>query len=196
MRTTIALPGARADRGHGVVLRGGRSAAASRRRRQGRCRGGDGRRRAIHSGEVRRMVVKATGGKPVAAAAMPFLQAEALEEIVCRRSVLAYAQRQGEAATAAQLDAALAELKANLRAQRRSMEDFLKGQSVTEADLHRQLAWNVVWQRYLARYVTPAQRRGLFSGPSSRVGRQPGFGEPDPAAAGRGGRAVNARTRW
>ena len=117
---------------------------------------------AIHSGEVRRMVVKATGGKPVAAAAMPFLQAEALEEIVCRRLVLAYAQRQGEAATAAQLDAALAELKANLRAQHRSMEDFLKGQSVTEADLHRQLAWNVVWERYLARYVTPARARPIF----------------------------------
>ena len=42
------------------------------------------------------------------------------------------------------------------------MEDFLKGQSVTEDDLHRQLAWNVVWERYLARYVTPCAARPYF----------------------------------
>ncbi len=116
----------------------------------------------ILAGEVRRLLAKATGGKPASAAAEPFLRAQVLEELIGRRLVLAYARRRGEAATAAEIDAALADLKAALQSQHRDLEDFLKSQSIGPDDLRRQLAWNVVWQRYLARYVTPAQSAAYF----------------------------------
>ena len=108
------------------------------------------------------MLAKATGGKPASAAAEPFLRAQVLEELVGRRLVLAYARRCGEAATAAEIDAALADLKAAPKSQHRDLEDFLKGQSIGPDDLRRQLAWNVVWQRYLDRYVTPARSAAYF----------------------------------
>ena len=108
------------------------------------------------------MLAKATGGKPVNAAAQPFLKAEVLEEIVSRRLVLAYARRSGTAASAAELDSALAELQAKLKSQHRSLDDFLRAQSVTQDDLRRQLAWNVVWEKYLARYVTAERLAGYF----------------------------------
>jgi hypothetical protein len=116
----------------------------------------------IVAGEVKRLLAKATGGKPASAAAEPVLRAQALEEAVARRLVLAYARRCGEAATAAEIDAALADLKTTLRSQHRTIEDFLKSQSIGTDDLRRQLAWNVVWQRYLARYVTPARSAAYF----------------------------------
>ena len=118
----------------------------------------------ILAGEVRRLLAKATGGKPASAAAEPFLRAQVLEELIGRRLVLAYARRRGEAATAAEIDAALADLKAALQSQHRDLEDFLKSQSIGPDDLRRQLAWNVVWQRYLARYVTPERSAKPISG--------------------------------
>ena len=116
----------------------------------------------IRADEVNRLLSKATGGKPAAAAAKPFLQAQALSEIVDRRLVLAYARRNHEAATEAQIDAALADLKAKLKSQRRTLEDFLKDQSSTPSDLRRQLAWNIVWEKYVARYVTPERSERYF----------------------------------
>ena len=116
----------------------------------------------IRAGEVNRLLTKATGGKPASAAAQPFLQAQALSEIVNRRLVLAYARRNHELATEAQIDAALADVKAKLKSQRRTLEDFLKDQSSTPSDLRRQLAWNIVWEKYSARYVTPERSERYF----------------------------------
>ena len=56
----------------------------------------------------------------------------------------------------------MADLKTTLRSQHRSLDDFLKRQSIGKEDLRRQLAWNVVWQRYLARYVTPERSEKYF----------------------------------
>ena len=103
---------------------------------------------AIRAGEVERLMAKATQGKKPEPDSLRFLQAQLLEEIIARRLVLAYAQRTGEAATAAEMAAERAALKSQLAARRRSIEDFLKAESIGQADLDRQLAWNVVWRKY------------------------------------------------
>ena len=56
----------------------------------------------------------------------------------------------------------MAELNAKLKSQHRSLDDFLKTRSITEDDLRRQLAWNVVWEKYTARYVTSARMERYF----------------------------------
>ena len=86
-----------------------------------------------------------------------------LEEIIARRLVLAYAQRTGQAATAAEMAAEAAALRSRLAAQGRSLPDFLKAQSIGQADLDRQSAWNAVWRRLLARYVTPERLAAYFA---------------------------------
>ena len=139
------------------------------------------------------MLAKATGGKPASAAAEPFLRAQRWRSWppAGRRWPTRGGRRGGHAA---EIDAALADLKAWRSS--RSTATWRISSKVSRSvldDLRRQLAWNVVWQRYLGRYVTRVERR-LFPGPSRRVGRQPGFGEPYPAAAG-GRRRKNSPSR-
>ena len=117
----------------------------------------------IRAGEVERLVAKAARGKKPEPAALRFLRSRLLDEIVARRLVLAYASRNGEAATAKELAAERATLKAQLAAQRRSIDDFLKAESIGQADLDRQLAWNVVWRRYMVRYATQERVSAYFA---------------------------------
>ncbi len=93
---------------------------------------------------------------------MPLLKAQTLEEILDRRLVLAYASRTGSAPTPEEIDAELNKLKARLASLRQSLADYLKGESITENDLKRQIAWNLVWEKYLAQYVTEARLETYF----------------------------------
>jgi parvulin-like peptidyl-prolyl isomerase len=116
----------------------------------------------IRAGEVARLVTKVTRGQPATPAALSILQAQTLEEIIDRRLVLAYARRKDEAPTDEQLQAARADFEAKLARQRRTLEDFLRLQLLTAADFDRQLAWNIVWRKYLARYRTDARAEAYF----------------------------------
>jgi parvulin-like peptidyl-prolyl isomerase len=117
----------------------------------------------IRSGEVERLLAKATRGKKTDPAALQFLRSRLLEEIIARRLVLAYARRNGEEATAEELAAERATLKKQLAAQRRSIDDLLKVESIGQADLERQFAWNVVWRKYVARYATEERLASYFA---------------------------------
>jgi parvulin-like peptidyl-prolyl isomerase len=117
----------------------------------------------IRAGEVERLVAKATRGKKSDPAALQFLQSRLLEEIVARRLVLAYARRNGDAATADELATERAALKTQLAARRRSIDDFLKAESLGQAGLERQFAWNVVWRKYVARYATEERLAAYFA---------------------------------
>lgn len=116
----------------------------------------------IHAREVQRLLTLIARGQAIHPAARPLLQAQLLEELVQRRLVLAYARRLNEAPTAKEMDASRAALVAKLGTQRKSVDDFLKDQSITEADLERQLAWNLVWEKYLARYATDDRLESYF----------------------------------
>jgi parvulin-like peptidyl-prolyl isomerase len=118
---------------------------------------------AIHLGEVERLVAKLSRGKKPSPESRPYLQAQLLEQIIARRLVLAYARRTDEAPTAAEMAAARAKVESQLAAQHGSLADFLKTQSISEADFDRQLAWNVVWERYVARYVTLKRLEAHFA---------------------------------
>ena len=116
----------------------------------------------VYAKEVSRLLGVVVRGKPVNPQALPALQAQTLEEIVDRRLVLAYARRTNRGATPAELEAAQKEFLAKLQSQRRTLDDYLKGQGIARADLERQLVWNVVWQKYLARYVTAERVAAYF----------------------------------
>ena len=85
-----------------------------------------------------------------------------LEEIVNRRLVLAYARRVGDLPGDAELAKAKKELQLRLAAQGRKVSDVLKTESLTEADLQRQVLWRLIWDRYLAKYRTPQRREVWF----------------------------------
>lgn len=93
---------------------------------------------------------------------LPMAQAQVLEEIVDRRLVLAYAQRLDEAPSAEELAKAEKQMQIRLAAQGRKVSDVLKSESMTLADLKRQVLWELVWNRYLAKYRTPQRRETWF----------------------------------
>ncbi len=116
----------------------------------------------VYAKEVSRLLGVVVHGKPVNPQALPALRAQTLEEIVDRRLVLAYARRTNRGAAPAELEAARKEFLAKLQSQRRTLADYLKGQGIDKADLERQLVWNVVWEKYLARYVTADRVAAYF----------------------------------
>jgi parvulin-like peptidyl-prolyl isomerase len=116
----------------------------------------------ITTGEVARRAAAFTQGQAVNPAARPALEAAALGDLVDRRLVLAYARRTGAFPEPAEINAALTRLKARLAAQGQSITDYLKTQSLDSEGLRRQIAWGIVWEKYLAKYVTAERTEAFF----------------------------------
>lgn len=116
----------------------------------------------IHASEVDRLLAKASRQQKVNPAVLPILKAQALSEIVDRRLVLAYARQKQSGASPAEVEAALAELKSKLKLRGRSLEDFLRAESITPSDLRRQITWSLTWEKYLAKYVTDTRVESHF----------------------------------
>jgi len=117
----------------------------------------------IYARHVDRVLEQITGGGQVNPAVLPAVKAQVLAEIIDRRLVLAYARRTGTGARPEQIDAALQAISAQLAAEKRSLAGELAKRGITEADLRRQLAWNLTWPKYLARYATEARLEQHFA---------------------------------
>ena len=59
--------------------------------------------------------------------------------------------------------AELAKLQATLERQQKSFSDFLLAGSTTEPELRRQIVWNLVWPKFLARYLTSSRLESSFA---------------------------------
>ena len=117
---------------------------------------------AIFARDVKRLLEKAVERQNVNPAVLPVFQAQVLSEAVDRRLVLAYARRTKSGPSESEIDAAVAELTARIRAQGGSLEAYLAEASLTDADLRRQITWSLVWERYLAKYVTEERLAAHF----------------------------------
>ncbi len=116
----------------------------------------------IYAREVERLLHSATEGREVNPALLPVFRAQVLSEAVSQRLVLAYARRNKSGPSEAEIDAALAEYAARIRAQGNSLETHLAEESLTQAELRRRIAWRLTWTRYLARYVTKERLASHF----------------------------------
>jgi len=119
--------------------------------------------RPVRVREVGRLVRQAAAGaEEVNPAALPLLQAQALDELVKRRLVLAYARQTNSGPSDPQVEAALAEMKTTLRAQGRTLDEWLAAEGLSAEELRRELLWKLTWQKCLARYLTDERRRACF----------------------------------
>ena len=116
----------------------------------------------ISTAEAEQFLARSLRGKKVGPELLPLARAGALEEIVLRRLVLAYAQRMGDEPSPQELTRAAAAMESRLAAQRRTIDDWLKTESITRLDLDRRFAWNLVWEKYRARYLAPERREAYF----------------------------------
>jgi len=116
----------------------------------------------VEVAETQRMMDAIFRSKKPAGNLLPMAQAQVLEEVISRRLVLAYARRVGDAPSAEELAKAKKEFHTRLAAQGRKVSDVLKTESITPADLERQVLWRLVWDRYLAKYRTLQRRETWF----------------------------------
>jgi parvulin-like peptidyl-prolyl isomerase len=116
----------------------------------------------ILMGEARQVLDRAVRGKKVSPEMMPYARAEVLEDLIARRLVLAYAQRVQEMPTEEELASAKARARSQAAAQGRTLAAVLGAASPAEADVRRQLAWNALWEKYLAKYLTAEREEAYF----------------------------------
>ncbi|MGD0898545.1 MAG: peptidylprolyl isomerase [Thermoguttaceae bacterium] len=113
-------------------------------------------------GEARQTLDQAVRGKKLSPDMLPYARAQVLEELVARRLVLAYAQRADELPSEEEMAAAKARALTQAAARGRTLPAVLGAASASEADVRRQLAWNVTWQKYLAKYLTAEREEAYF----------------------------------
>lgn len=116
----------------------------------------------VFARDLERLLRSAMQGQQVDPAVLPVVRAQVLSEVIDRRLVLAYARRTKSGPSESEIDAAAAEFQARITAQGGSLEAYLAEQSLTEADLRRRITWNLLWQRYLAKYVTEERLATCF----------------------------------
>ncbi|NQT16950.1 MAG: peptidylprolyl isomerase [Planctomycetes bacterium] len=112
--------------------------------------------------DAERLLEGAVRGQEVDPAVLAVFQAQVLSEIIDRRLVLAYARRTGSAPSEAEIETALAQLRARIAARGGSPDAPLAEPSTDEGDLRRQVTWKLTWEKYLARYLTEERTVAYF----------------------------------
>ncbi|MEW4565382.1 peptidylprolyl isomerase [Bremerella sp. JC770] len=107
-----------------------------------------------------------------------------MSQLVRRQVILSYLQTTEYRASEQEISLAVSEVKQALAARGQSLDDFLASGQVDQAMLRRNLAWKIVWTRYLESYLTDANLQRYyernyerFDGTCRRVS-QVYFGEP------------------
>lgn len=107
-----------------------------------------------------------------------------MSQLVRRQVILTYLQTTEFRASEQEIDLAISEIKKSLAARGQSLDDFLASGKVDRSILRRNLAWKIVWTRYLKSYLTDANLRRYyernyqrFDGTARRVS-QVYFGDP------------------
>jgi parvulin-like peptidyl-prolyl isomerase len=116
----------------------------------------------IRRREVERMLAEAFGSREIEPAARPSLEAALLDELIARRLVLAYARRTGAGPSGAEIEAAVEAFEKRLAARGQSLEEHLRAERLGPDDLRRQVAWQLVWPKLVARYATEERLEAHF----------------------------------
>lgn len=110
-----------------------------------------------------RQVLRSSGDRDAGEQAAPWLQAQALEQVVNRQAAIAGLEKRGFTATQDDIDRLLAELGERLARRSLDLPEFLRQEQITEAILRRQLRWEFAWNHYLESQLTDEALEGLFN---------------------------------
>lgn len=105
----------------------------------------------IYVGEVRDLVWRSRGQKKREQGVPAEVEAEALELAINRRLVAIRLEQEGFGVGDDELALLMADLRRKIEAQQSTFEDFLQRHGFNEATVARQLTWDVLWRRYVAR---------------------------------------------
>jgi parvulin-like peptidyl-prolyl isomerase len=127
----------------------------------------------VYVEEVERELGPVEARSKIPASMLPRWQAQALDLVLDRRIVLEMLERKERAATPAEIDSAVKQVKEQLVERKLTWEQFLAQQQTTEAALREQIRWQMSWNRYAARELTDDVLEDLFkSQPADYDGRK------------------------
>lgn len=119
--------------------------------------------RAVSVAEVEYVLRTALGQRKLAADALRFAQAQALEQALDERLVYAALAADGWGAADDEQTQLVAELVQELERQGRAYADYLAELGLSEEEHRRVLAWRFAWSRYLADYLTDERLQAEFA---------------------------------
>lgn len=108
----------------------------------------------IYVAEVRDLVSRSRSRQERQQGVPAELEAEALELVISRRLVVTRLAQEGFGVGDDELALLMTDLRRKIEAQQSTFEDFLERHSFNEAMVERQLAWDVIWRRYVASAAT------------------------------------------
>lgn len=117
----------------------------------------------IRQREVEREVERALAGNETTPALRQMLAAQALQQLVDRRVILAYLEREGQAASGMDVDVALARFAAQLTRRGTTIDAYVREAGIDEAALRVQFKWQATWRKYLEQYFTDENLEKFFS---------------------------------
>lgn len=116
----------------------------------------------IYAGETAGELRRAYGDRQFSNDERKALMRAALDQVIDRRLVLAYLTKTNHAASAQDIDLALAQFEKDLQSQNLTLDQHLKQVGLEAADIRRALAWKLSWQRYLDKQLTEQNLEKYF----------------------------------
>jgi parvulin-like peptidyl-prolyl isomerase len=108
----------------------------------------------ITAAEVERELAAAYPNRKLEGSERLALLARARDQVIDRRLALRRLARQGEAATSADVDHALARLEKQVTDQGQNLAEHYERLGITRDAVRQTLLWQLSWQAYLARHLT------------------------------------------
>jgi parvulin-like peptidyl-prolyl isomerase len=113
--------------------------------------------------DVERLVAEATGGRAVVAEGLPRLRAEALEQLIHRKLVLAELMRRKLLPAEQEVEAALDALRQQLARRQIAFDAYLEQRLHTEESLRRQIVWDLAWRSYVLSQLSEQALQQAFA---------------------------------
>lgn len=130
----------------------------------------------VYAREVQQALRAILQGKQLSAAELSLARQQMLRQLIDQQLVMLALERSEQAASQQDVDYALQQLVKKLESRETSLAQHLQTLGIAEADLRRELAWKLSWQRYLERHLTAEnlqkyfqQHRRDFDGTQLRV---------------------------
>ena len=112
--------------------------------------------------EVQREVAKVVKDRQTEPEALKILQAQSLEQLIKRRLILRYLDRQQQGASDQDVTLAIERAKDRLGQQQLTLEEYLRRSGLTEEEFKLTIEWQLGWQGYLDRYLSEKNLQSHF----------------------------------
>lgn len=116
----------------------------------------------VYDVEVQRYLDRLEVFQGLPESTLQIYRSSVLSQLVRRQAVYSYLQTTEFRASEQEVDLAVAEVKKTLANRGQSLDEFLTSGKADKAMLRRNLAWKIVWNRYLESYLTEANLRRYY----------------------------------